>query len=180
MEAYIVPGWMMVIAGLVIYRRQPEIKVLLGLRSAREEAGERCLPTGLGAIRRDITSALATGAPESLENPAAIIQSLPERQQLAFSSLAGFALAEARWYVDIPSEVAPDQLYPLPPISQLTNTGLSVKIYYALDWGKRELPEPAQSKWPFQEVKFFSRKELEGVSVAFRCDRDLEEVFWNK
>ncbi len=134
MEAYIVPDWLTVIAGLVIYRRQPEPQVLFGLRSARVEAGKWCLPTGLGAIRRDISSALATNAPQSLKNPVNAIRSMSVRHQKALLNPAGFALAEAKWYVEIPSDVGVEQLTPLKPVCQLDTRSLLVKIYFGFEW----------------------------------------------
>lgn len=175
MEAYIVPGWVTLIAGLVIYR---DDRVLLGLRSARLEAGKWCLPTGLGALRRDISSALAVSAPESLKEPMAAIKKMSERHQQAFLSPAGFALAEAKWYVEIPSEIGADQLKPLKPICQLDNQSLLIKLYFKLAWQNDDLLKPAKTEWPFRETRFFSREELKSVRIAFGCDKDLNEVFW--
>src|SRR3989344_839535 len=109
MGAYIVPPWLTLIGGLVIFRRQNGGEVLFGLRSARQAKGQWCLPTGLGAIRRDITAALAE-VPGSIENPEPTIAQMSERHQTAFASPAGFALAEARWYLDVPASVTLDQL----------------------------------------------------------------------
>ncbi len=178
MEAYIVPDWLTIIAGLVIYRRKPEPRVILGLRSARVAAGQWCLPTGLGAIRRDISSVLAASAPQSLKEPMEAIKAMSERHQLAFSTPGGFALAEAKWYVELSSTLV-DQIVPLRPIPpQLDNKSLLVKIYFGLDWPANEPPKPAETEWPFREVQFFSRKELKNIPIAFGCDKDLEEIFW--
>jgi len=166
------------IAGLVIFQRQPEPRVILGLRSDRAEAGKWCLPTGLGAIRRDITTALAEKAPESLKNPMPVIRSMSKRYQQAFLGPAGFALAEARWYVELPLDIKIEQLMPLKPICQLVNDSFLAKIYFAFEWQADEPPKPAETKWPFVEDRFFSREELKGVTVAFGCDADLEDVFW--
>lgn len=175
MAVYIVPDWLTIIAGLVIYQHQPEPKILLGIRSKREAAGKWCLPTGLGAIRRDISDALAERAPQSLKDPTGIIQSLSKRHQLAFSAPGGFAEAEAKWYVDLPSNIL---LEPLEPVCQLDYSNLLVKIYFAVEWSQNEPPKPAKTEWPFEEVKFFTKDELNGIVVAFGCDEDLEKVFW--
>ena len=176
-KAYIVPGWVTIIAGLVIYRRQPETQVLFGLRSARLEVGKWCLPTGLGAIRRDISSALAAKVPESLENPERVVQGMSERHQQAFSGPAGFALAEARWYVELPSEISPGQLEPLKPICQLDNKDLLVKLYFGLEWRDDEPPKPAKTEWPFTKVQFFNQEELKHIPIAFGCGEDLHLIF---
>lgn len=184
MEAYIVPDWLTIIAGLVIYQRQPELKVLLGLRSARVEAGKWCLPTGLGAIRRDTSSALAEAIrkdisadfSKSLKDPMAVIQSMSERHQLAFLTPGGFALAETKWYVETPMVV--EQLIPLKPICQLDNKSLLVKIYFGLEWYAVWPPMPAETEWPFTKVQFFSREELKHIPIAFGCDKDLDAAFW--
>lgn len=178
MEAYMVPDWLTIIAGLVIYQRQPELKVLLGLRSARVAAGQWCLPTGLGAIRRDISSALAANAPESLKDPMGVVQTMSERHQKAFLSPAGFALAEAKWYVQIPSGMGVEKLTPLKPICQLDDKKLLVKIYFGLEWHANEPPKPAETEWPFKEVRFFSKEELKSIPIAFGCDEDLVAAFW--
>lgn len=178
MEAYIVPGWLTIIAGLVIYQRQPEPKVLFGLRSARAEADKWCLPTGLGAIRRDISSVLAAKAPASLKDPMDVIQFMSVRHQQAFLTPGGFALAEARWYVQLPSDIGVEQLIPLKAISQLDNKSFLTKMYFGLEWRNDKPPKPAETEWPFKEVRFFSRKELEGIPIAFGCDKDLDIVFW--
>lgn len=178
MKAYIVPDWLTVVGGLVIYQRQPETKVLFGLRSARTEANKWCLPTGLGAIRRDISSALAINAPESLENPKNALQSMSERHQQAFQSPGGFALAEAKWYIQLPTDVKVEQLMPLKAICRLDDKGLLTKIYFGLEWRDDEPPRPAKTEWPFKEVRFFSRKELKDIPVAFGCDEDLDNIFW--
>jgi len=174
-EAYIVPDWVTIIAGLVIYQRQPETKVLFGLRSARSEAGKWCLPTGLGAIRRDISSVLAVGAPETLKDPISVIQGMSERHQQALLSPGGFALAEAKWYVDLPNTKI-DQLIPLKPICQLDSKSLLVKLYFGLEWQDSEPPKYAKTEWPFVEVRFFTKKELESIPIAFGCDKDLGEL----
>lgn len=178
MEAYVVPDWLKIIAGLVIYRFEPKQQVLLGLRSARAEEGKWCLPTGLGAIRRDISSVLAVLAPGSLKEPLEAIKAMSERHQQAFKAPAGFALAEAKWYLQIPSAFTVEHLKPLKPIAQLDNKSLLVKIYFGLEWKVDELPKPAETEWPFAEVKFFAREELKGIPIAFGCDEDLEDVFW--
>ena len=179
MEAYIVPDWLTVIAGLVISRRKfSEQQVLFGLRSARAAEGRWCLPTGLGAIRRDISSMLAAEAPDSLNGPMEWVRRMSERHQQAFLSPAGFALAEARWYIELPSKINPGQLEPLKPICQLDGRSLLVKIYFWLDWQSDESPEPAKTEWTFKEIKFFSKEDLKNVSVAFGCDKDLEAIFW--
>lgn len=178
MGAYIVPDWLTVIAGMVIYQRRPEPRVLFGLRSARVEAGKWCLPTGLGAIRRDISSALAADVPESLKDSLNVIQSLPERLQQAFLAPGGFALAEAKWYIQIPPEIGAEQLTPLRPVCQLDDKSLLVKIYFGLEWNADEPPNPAKTEWPFKEVRFFTREELRNIPVAFGCEKDLEDIFW--
>ena len=186
MEAYIVPDWLTIIAGLVVYQRQSELKVLFGLRSARVAVGQWCLPTGQGAIRRDTSSVLAeavrrdesTDFSKSLKDPTRVVQTMSERHQQAFSSPAGFALAEAKWYVQIPTDVAVERLKPLRPITQLDNKSLLVKIYFGLEWLTEESPKPAETEWSFKEVRFFSREELKGIPIAFGCDKDLEEIFW--
>ncbi|MFH1423790.1 MAG: hypothetical protein ABIG29_02445 [Candidatus Nealsonbacteria bacterium] len=178
MEAYIVPDWLTIIAGLVISRRKvSEQQVLFGLRSARAEEGKWCLPTGLGAIRRDISDVLALGAPASLKYPLDVIVGMSDRHKQAFTTPAGFALAEARWYIDIPQATI-EQLVPLKPICQLDGRSLLVKIYFWLDWQSDELPKPAKTEWPFKEIKFFSKEDLKNVPVAFGCDKDLEDAFW--
>lgn len=177
MEAYIIPDWLTIIAGLVIYRCRPENQVLFGLRSARQEKGKWCLPAGLGAIRRDISSALASAAPKSLKNPLAVVSALSKRQQDAFLTPAGFALAEAQWYVDL-SSTKKEQLVPLKPVCRLSGEGLLIKLYFKLEWNDSEPPNPAKTEWPFEKVKFFSRKELTQAEIAFGCDEDLDEAFW--
>lgn len=177
MKAYIVPDWLTIVAGLVIHRNQ---QVLMGLRSARLEAGKWCLPTGLGAIRRDVSSFLANGSPGSLEEPMRWVQFLSERHQQAFLSPAGFALAEARWYIEIPSKITPEQLKPLKPICQLSGAALLVKVYFGLEWKVNEPPNPAKTEWPFAEVRFFSRQELKNIPIAFGCGEDLDICFWSQ
>lgn len=178
MEAYIVPDWLIMIAGLVIYQRQPGPKVLFGLRSARVAEGMWCLPTGLGAIRRDISSALAVSVSQSLKEPMEVIKAMSVRHQQAFLTPGGFALAEAKWYVQIPPDMGVEKLTPLKPICQLDNKKLLVKIYFGLEWHAGEPPIPAETEWPFREVKFFSKEELKNIPIAFGCDKDLEEIFW--
>ena len=186
MEAYIIPDWITITAGLVIHRNH---KVLLGLRSPKRAAPNQwCLPTGLGAIRRDISSAfvavLDAGCSQPLENllknPTVVVQAMLERHQKAFQSPAGFALAEAKWYVQLSSGVSVEQFKPLKPICQLDNKSLLVKIYFGLEWYANEPPIVAETEWPFKEVKFFSREELKNIPIAFGCDKDLDEIFWPK
>ena len=181
-KAYIVPEWLTLIGGLIIFQHQPksELKVLFGLRSARVEAGKWCLPTGLGAIRRDISAALSAKAPQSLENPEDIIRAMSERHQQAFQSPAGFALAEAKWYVQIPVHIGIEQLVLLNPICQLDGKSLLIKIYFGLEWLTDKPPRPAKTEWPFEKVKFFSKKELGGIPIAFGCDKDLDQIFWRR
>lgn len=179
MKAYIVPDWITIIAGLVIYRFEPQPQVLFGLRSKRAEAGKWGLPTGLGAIRRDISSRLAVNAPDSLENPESILQSMSKRHQQAFRSPGGFAFAEAQWYVKLFPDLPIEQLTPLKAIPQLDNDGLLVKIYFGLEWREDTTPKPADTdtEWPFKKVRFFSRERLKNLPVAFGCDKDLEEIW---
>lgn len=185
MGAYIVPDWLTIIAGLVIYQRRPEVKVLFGIRSGNVGVGQWCLPTGLGSIRRDTSDVLAeaihrdTSADfsESLKDPMSIIRSMSPRHQQAFSTLRGFALAEAQWYVEISSALL-EQLVPLKPICQFDNERVTVKAHFALEWHIDEPPKPAKTVRPFKEIKFFSREELKGIPIAFGCDKDLEEIFW--
>lgn len=176
MKAYIVPDWLTVIAGLVIFQRRPEPKALLGLRSARLEAGKWCLPTGLGAIRRDISSALANGAPASLADPMSVIQLMSARHQQAFLTPAGFALAEAKWYIELP-DTDVEQLMPLKPICQLDSKGLLVKVYFGLEWKDVDPPKPAKTEWPFAEVRFFAKEDLKVIPIAFGCDKDLDDIY---
>jgi len=58
MEAYVVLDWLTIIAGLVVYRREQGIpQALFGLRSPKRAAPNQwCLPTGVGALRRDASS----------------------------------------------------------------------------------------------------------------------------
>lgn len=178
MKAYIVPDWMTIVAGLVIFQTKPELKVLLGIRSAREEKGKWCLPMGLGVIKRDISGVLAQGAPSSLDDPMKLVQFMSERHKEAILSPAGFALAEARWYVDIPPAISAERLSPLKAICRIDKESLLVRAYFGLKWDPKVIPKPATSEWPFAEVRFFSRKELKGIPIAFSCDKDLEEIFW--
>lgn len=174
-KAYIVPGWVTIIAGLIIHRDR---KVLLGLRSARAEAGRWCLPAGSGVVRRDISDVLAKSAPLSLNDPMNFIQIMSERHKQALLSPAGFALAEARWYVELPPEITPGHLEPLKPICQLDSQNLLVKLYFGLRWQDGEPPKPAKTEWPFVKAKFFTQQELADVSIAFGCGKDLETIFW--
>lgn len=174
-KAYIIPGWATIVVGLVIHYDR---RVLLGLRSARMEAGKWCLPTGFGAIRRDVSDALIKAAPASLEDPMIVVRYLSERRKQALLSPAGFALVETRWYVELPAKIDPEQLEPLRPVCQFNNKSLLVKLYFGLDWRNNKPPLPAKTEWPFAEVKSFSRQELKGIPIAFGCDRDLETVFW--
>jgi len=187
MEAYIVPDWVKLVAGLVIYQRQPELKVLFGLRSASIGAGLWCLPTGIGVIRRDISSVLAEAIrsdeskdfSKSLKDPMGAVQTMSERQQKAFLSPAEFALAEAKWYVKIPPELRIDQFEPLKPICQFDAKSLLVKLYFGLEWRTDEQPRPADTGWPFKEIGFFSKEELKSIPIAFGCEEDLVSVFWS-
>ncbi|MBI2041580.1 MAG: hypothetical protein HYT20_00990 [Candidatus Nealsonbacteria bacterium] len=174
MEAYIVPGWVTIVAGLVIYRRKPEPQVLLGLHSVRFEAGKWCLPTGLGVIRRDISSALAFGSPATLRDPVNAIQGMSESHKQALLTPAGFALAEAKWYIELPPNIGVEQLVPLKPICQLGGKSLLVKVYFGLEWEVDDLPKPVTE---FAEVKFFTREELKSIPIAFEV-KDLNVCFW--
>jgi len=184
-KAYIVPDWLKIIAGLVIFQRQPELRVLLCLRSASEAAGQWFLLTGLGAIRRDITAAFAEAlagvkpneASQILKNPWPVMQSMSERHRKAFSSSAGFALAEASWYLEISRFVQVQHLIQLKPICLPDSSNILLKLYYAVEWPHGPI-KPAKTEWPFAEVRFFSREELKNISIAFGCDADLEDVFW--
>lgn len=192
MEIYVISDWLKLVTGLVIYQLRPEPRVLLGVRQKRDAAGDWCLPTGLGAVRRDITAALLkTLTAESskahdllsklLKDPTPLIQNLPERVQPALKSPAGAALAEARWYVELPAD-----LYSYVKVEALELAGkvdlesALVKIYYALKWPGKELPKPATTgtEWPFKEVRWFNREEIKKVKVAFGCGEDLERIFW--
>jgi hypothetical protein len=174
-KVYLVPDWVTIIAGLVIHK---DDKVLLGLRSARAEAGKWCLPTGLGAIRRDISDFLINNGIAAIKDPETYISQMDFRRQAAFKDPRGFAWAETKWYVDFPDKLQITWFAPLPPICELTNDKLLVKMYFSLEWQLAEPPFPAKTEWPFAEVRFFSREELGKVPVAFGCDKDLDQIFW--
>ena len=109
------------------------------------------------------------------------VQIMSERQQQAFLSPAGFALAEARWYIALPPDIySYIKVEALELVGQFDLKSVLVKIYYAMEWPGKELPRPATTgtEWPFDEVRWFTREEIKKVKVAFGCEEDLEKIFW--
>lgn len=184
---YVAPGNYELVAGVIVYRGYDPAKreILLGLRGPnRAEPNKWALPTGRGAIVNDAKQVLAHHAPDSiLKDPKPALKELNDRQRMAFDSPAGFALAEAQWYVDIPNTVL-DKLEPFGSII-LNNDHLLTKLLFKLKWADdADKPEPqnaAVSEWPFKETGFFDQSTIAEMAkidrLAFECNRDFEGLF---